>query len=106
MKNILATILILFAFNKSFAQVAWVEPKKPDVTKPIRIYCDINKPVRDLVNSVGYECGVTCRFDVNKSDTDRLMLNRSVILSIDSLRVFEQKISGAWDWYKYRTMNR
>jgi peptidoglycan/xylan/chitin deacetylase (PgdA/CDA1 family) len=69
-------------------------------------YGDINKPIRDLVKSVGYESGVTCRFDINKSDTDRLMLNRSVILSIDSLRVFEQKISGAWDWYKYRTMNR
>lgn len=69
-------------------------------------YGDINQPVRDLVESVGYECGVTCRFDINKPDTDQLMLNRSVILSIDSLRVFQQKINGAWDWYKYRTKNR
>lgn len=43
MKNIIAILLILLSVNKSFGQAAWVEPKKPDVTKPIRIYCDINK---------------------------------------------------------------
>jgi peptidoglycan/xylan/chitin deacetylase (PgdA/CDA1 family) len=69
-------------------------------------YGDINQSVRDLVESIGYKFGATCRFDINKSHTDQLMLNRSVILSIDSSRVFEQKICGAWDWYKYRTLNR
>ena len=41
-KIILSTLGLLFT-NVLLAQVAWVEPKKPDVTKPIRIYCDINK---------------------------------------------------------------
>ncbi len=75
----------------------------PTVAYP---YGDINQSVRDLVESIGYKSGVTCRFDINKPYTDQLMLNRSVILSTDYLRVFEQKIGGAWDWYKYRTSNR
>lgn len=43
MKKIILSTLGLFLANVILAQVAWVEPKKPDVTKPIRIYCDINK---------------------------------------------------------------
>jgi hypothetical protein len=43
MKSILATIFTLFTSYTLVAQVAWVEPKKPDVTKPVRIYCDISK---------------------------------------------------------------
>lgn len=43
MKKIIATIFTLITANVLMAQVAWVEPKKPDVTKPIRIYCDISK---------------------------------------------------------------
>ncbi len=43
MKKIIATIFTLITANALLAQVAWVEPKKPDVTKPIRIYCDISK---------------------------------------------------------------
>src|SRR5574343_216534 len=43
MKKIIATIFTLITANVLLAQVAWVEPKKPDVTKPIRIYCDLSK---------------------------------------------------------------
>jgi len=43
MKKIIATIFTFITANALLAQVAWVEPKKPDVTKPIRIYCDISK---------------------------------------------------------------
>ncbi len=43
MKKKSIIIITLLLVNGLNAQVAWVEPKKPDVTKPIRIYCDINK---------------------------------------------------------------
>ena len=43
MKSILSTLFSLFISYSVFAQAAWVEPKKPDVTKPVRIYCDISK---------------------------------------------------------------
>ena len=42
-KIILTSIFILGAIVKVFSQAAWIEPDNPDVTKSIRIYCDINK---------------------------------------------------------------
>lgn len=43
MKKIIAIFISVCAANMVLAQAAWVEPKKPDVTKPVRIYCDISK---------------------------------------------------------------
>jgi|LauGreDrversion4_2_1035121.scaffolds.fasta_scaffold12017_2 hypothetical protein len=43
MKKVILSTLGLLLANIILAQVAWVEPKKPDVTKPVRIYCDISK---------------------------------------------------------------
>lgn len=43
MNRYISFILILAASVPAFAQVAWTEPEKPDVTKSMRIYVDISK---------------------------------------------------------------
>jgi hypothetical protein len=43
MKKILHTLIAICISPVLFAQAAWIEPEKPDVTKPVRIYCDISK---------------------------------------------------------------
>lgn len=58
--------------------------------------------VRDAVHEAGYQVAACSRFDVNKPDRDLLMLNRCVILSSDTLRAFQQKLSGDYDWARWR----
>lgn len=43
MKKIIFSIAGVFIYFSSMSQAAWIEPENPDVTKPIRIYCDILK---------------------------------------------------------------
>ncbi|MFN9582706.1 MAG: hypothetical protein ACK566_08590, partial [Bacteroidota bacterium] len=43
MKKIVLSIAAIFTYLTSMSQAAWIEPENPDVTKPIRIYCDILK---------------------------------------------------------------
>jgi hypothetical protein len=43
MKKYISYILYLVLPLQVFSQAAWIEPKNPDVTKTIRIYCDIDK---------------------------------------------------------------
>jgi peptidoglycan/xylan/chitin deacetylase (PgdA/CDA1 family) len=57
--------------------------------------------VRDAVQQAGYDVAVCSNFDINKPGRDKLMLNRCVILGTDNTRTFELKLSGAWDWYKW-----
>ena len=52
MKKIAVVIINLLLVNGLYAQVAWVEPKKPDVTKPIRIYCDISKSTAETADAM------------------------------------------------------
>ena len=61
--------------------------------------------VRDAVQRAGYEVGTCSRFDINRPGRDVLMLNRCVILSTDTSRIFQQKLSGAWDWYRWRSID-
>jgi peptidoglycan/xylan/chitin deacetylase (PgdA/CDA1 family) len=61
--------------------------------------------VRDAVNRAGYKVGVCSHFNINMPGRDALMLNRCVILSSDSIRVFKQKIRGDWDWYSQISMD-
>ena len=61
--------------------------------------------VRDAVQRAGYELGTCSRFDINRPDRDILMLNRCVILSSDTSRVFQQKLRGDWDWYRWRNVD-
>ena len=44
MKKILLVLsIIVIGITQSNAQVAWVEPDPTDVTKPIRLYVDLDK---------------------------------------------------------------
>lgn len=44
MKKYTLPLLLLVGLSPQvFSQTAWVEPENPDVTKPIRIYCDLSK---------------------------------------------------------------
>ncbi len=61
--------------------------------------------VRDAVQRAGYELGTCSRFDINHPDRDVFMLNRCVILGSDTSRVFQQKLRGDWDWYRWRSVD-
>lgn len=63
----------------------------------------VNRRVRDAAEEAGYVLGACSRFDINDSSRDPLLLCRTDILGIDSMRVFKQKIRGDWDWYRWRT---
>lgn len=43
MKKILYTLWLTMMVGAAFGQAAWVSPEKPDVTKPVRLYCDLSK---------------------------------------------------------------
>lgn len=62
----------------------------------------VDARVRDAAVEAGYLIGACSRFDINSPTRDPLMLCRTDILGIDSLRVFKQKIRGDWDWYRWR----
>jgi len=62
----------------------------------------VNLRVRDLVENSGYKKAVNSHFDTNKIIEDQFMLKRNEIWSIDSLKIFSDKLRGNWDWLKYR----
>ena len=61
----------------------------------------VDKRVRDAVEKVGYLIGTTSYMHTNYSTQDQLMLSRTSILGVDSVRTFSQKIRGDWDWYRF-----
>ena len=63
----------------------------------------VNQRVRKVAERAGYVVGVCSRFDINDENRDPLLLCRSEVLAADSERVFRQKISGAWDWFRWRS---
>ncbi|MDQ2974625.1 MAG: polysaccharide deacetylase family protein [Acidobacteriota bacterium] len=63
----------------------------------------VNQRVRYAAERAGYDVGVCSRFGINDENRDPLLLCRSEVLASDSERVFRQKISGAWDWYRWRS---
>jgi len=65
-------------------------------------YGSSDRRVRDAAISAGYQLGTCSRFDINQCSRDSLMLNRSVIVSDDTPKILHQKISGDWDWYRWR----
>ncbi|MBA2734798.1 MAG: polysaccharide deacetylase family protein [Acidobacteria bacterium] len=58
--------------------------------------------VRDAAQRAGYVIGGCSRFDINDEDRDPLLLCRCEVVAADSERVFQQKLRGAWDWYRLR----
>lgn len=62
----------------------------------------VNVRVRDEAERLGYDLGVCTRFDINMPERDPLLLCRCNIECNDASRVFQQKIYGNWDWYRWR----
>jgi len=66
---------------------------------------EANSIVEDEVAATGYKLAVCSQFDINRSGSNPLMLSRTTILQDDTERVFRQKLSGDWDWYRFRNMS-
>ena len=58
----------------------------------------VSPRIRDIVEDAGYRAAGTSLFDINRPGADPLLLARTDIHSIDTLRVFRQKLHGDWDW--------
>lgn len=59
--------------------------------------------VRDAAWAAGYRLGACSFAGINSSERDLLLLARTEIVSLDSARVFAQKLHGDWDWYRLRS---
>lgn len=66
----------------------------------------VDQRVVDMAKQAGYTTGVCSHFDVNSGGQEPLLLSRTEIVAEDSERVFLQKLSGAWDWYRWRPRRR
>ena len=62
----------------------------------------VDKRVKDAAEKAGYLLAVCSRFDINDASRDPLLLCRTEITGNDSVRVFQQKLHGDWDWYRWR----
>ena len=58
----------------------------------------VNERIRGLVEEAGFRLAACSRFGCNTLTADPLQLNRTDIWSSDSVRDFERKLAGAWDW--------
>jgi peptidoglycan/xylan/chitin deacetylase (PgdA/CDA1 family) len=54
--------------------------------------------VANIASTVGYSLGATSRPGINRIECERMFLRRTEINRRDTLRVFREKVSGAWDW--------
>jgi len=63
----------------------------------------VDRRVRDAAAAAGYTIGACSRFGSNGPARDPLLLCRTDVLGIDSVRVFKQKLHGDWDWYRWRS---
>ncbi len=69
---------------------------------PVDFFCypsgDYDQAVRDAVQAYGYFGACTVKPGTNHPGTDRFALKRTEISAFDSLRDFERKLAGAYDW--------
>ena len=63
----------------------------------------VDRRVREATAAAGYTIGACSRFDINDTRRDPLVLCRTDILGVDSVRVFRQKLHGDWDWGRWRS---
>ena len=61
----------------------------------------VDSRVRNGAENAGYRIGASSRFDINKPSRDPLFLCRTDIWAGDDIPIFEQKLRGDWDWYKW-----
>jgi len=64
----------------------------------------VNSRVIAKVKDANYELGVCSQFDINHCEDNPLMLSRTAIFNDDNDRIFEEKLSGNWDWYRFRNL--
>lgn len=64
-----------------------------------------DRRVRDAALAAGYRLGACSMAGINLPERDQLLLARTEIVSLDSERVFAQKLHGDWDWYRWRTQD-
>lgn len=81
----------------------WLEDK---LGRPVAAFSyphgSANRRARAAVAEAGYGLAACSRTGVNARRRDPMMLCRTEILSFDSSRAFRQKISGSWDWHRFR----
>lgn len=68
-------------------------------------YGAVDRRVRDAALAAGYRLGACSLAGINSPERDPLLLARTEIVSLDSGRVFAQKLHGDWDWYRWRTQD-
>jgi len=68
-------------------------------------YGAYNKELKEIVINSGYKLAFTSNFSFNLYAQDKFLVNRNEIWSTDSLQVFQEKLSGDWDWLRYRSNN-
>lgn len=61
----------------------------------------VNDVVQHEVKAAGYACAASSYFGVNDNDANLFCLKRTEITGADSLKIFTQKITGNWDWYRF-----
>jgi peptidoglycan/xylan/chitin deacetylase (PgdA/CDA1 family) len=88
-------------FSKNYIEDV-ISKKVDTISYP---YGDVNLFVANSAEKVGYKYGFSSRFDINNSNKNNLLLNRSFIHSVDNTKILKQKIEGDWDWFKYRYSN-
>jgi peptidoglycan/xylan/chitin deacetylase (PgdA/CDA1 family) len=62
----------------------------------------VDRRVRDTAEKAGYLLAACSRFDINDISRDPFLLCRTEITGNDSVRVFQQKLHGDWDWYRWK----
>lgn len=70
--------------------------------RPVDFFCypsgDYNEAVRDTVQTCGYFGACTVKPGANHPGMDRFALKRTEVSAFDSVRDFEKKLAGAYDW--------
>jgi peptidoglycan/xylan/chitin deacetylase (PgdA/CDA1 family) len=66
-------------------------------------YGAANMRIRNAALHYGYNTGLSTYFNINAVGRDPLMLNRCNVERDDDNRVFHQKLSGCWDWFRWRS---
>lgn len=62
-----------------------------------------NDHVRQLVDNAGFSIAASSKFGPIQPSTDLLAIPRIDVWSTDTTRSLRTKISGQWDWMKWRT---
>ena len=81
----------------------WLEDK---IGKPVTMlsypHGAVNAIVLEAVQDAGYVIGAGSGWGINTLRCQPLVLRRTEVLRFDTLRMFQQKVAGAWDWRRLR----